>query len=58
VARVGQGVFEMNEHIDPGWRMHDVQRGNALPVMLGGGDNSRQQADIDRAIELSISIQE
>lgn len=58
VQPVGEGVFEMREHFGPGWRMYHVQRGEALIVMLGGGDKSTQQADINRAIELAKSLED
>lgn len=56
VAPVGNGVYEMREHFGPGWRMYYVKRGETLIVMLGGGEKSTQQADIDRAIELASSL--
>lgn len=56
VAPVGNGVYEMREHFGPGWRMYYVKRGETLIVMLGGGEKSTQQADIDRAIELANSL--
>ena len=58
VAPVGGGVFEMREHFGPGWRMYYVQRGDVLIVMLGGGDKSTQQTDIDRAIALAKSLED
>ena len=58
VQPVGQGVYEMREHFGPGWRMYYVQRGNTLIVMLGGGDKSSQQIDIDRAIQTATSLEE
>lgn len=58
VQPVGEGVFEMREHFGPGWRMYYVHRGEQLIVMLGGGDKSTQQADIDRAIELAKSLED
>lgn len=58
VEPVGEGVCEMREHFGPGWRMYYVQRGDALIVMLGGGDKSTQQADINRAIELAKSLED
>ena len=58
VEPVGEGVYEMREHFGPGWRMYYVQRGDALLVMLGGGDKSTQQSDIKRAIELSKSLED
>ena len=58
VEPVGDGVFEMREHFGPGWRMYYVQRGDVLIVMLGGGDKSTQQTDIDRAIALAKSLED
>ena len=58
VGPIGEGVFEMREHFGPGWRMYYIQRGEALIVMLGGGDKSTQQADIRRAIALAKSLEE
>lgn len=58
VEPVGEGVCEMREHFGPGWRMYYVQRGGVLIVMLGGGDKSTQQTDINRAIELAKSLED
>ena len=58
VEPVGEGVFEMREHFGPGWRMYYVKRGNMLILMLGGGDKSTQQADINRAIALAKSLED
>ena len=58
VEPVGEGVYEMREHFGPGWRMYYVQRGGVLIVMLGGGDKSTQQTDINRAIELANSLED
>ena len=55
MAPVGEGVFEMREFFGPGWRMYYLQRGDVLIVMLGGGDKSTQQADIENALALSKS---
>ena len=55
---VGEGVFEMREHFGPGWRMYYVQRGVTLIVMLGGGDKSKQAADIAHAVKLAATIEE
>lgn len=53
VKAVGEGVFEMREHFGPGWRMHYVQRGEVLIVMLGGGDKATQSTDIAKAVRLA-----
>lgn len=58
VKSVGEGVFEMREHFGPGWRLYYVQQGQALIVMLGGGDKSTQSADIAKAIKLAATIEE
>ena len=49
-------MFEMREHFGPGWRMYYVQRGELLIVMLGGGDKSTQDKDIDAARKLAPTI--
>ena len=56
VASVGDGVFEMREFFGPGWRMYYVQSGEVLIVMLGGGDNSSQVADIANAKALAATL--
>ncbi len=58
VAPVGEGVWEMREHFGSGWRMYYLQRGDVLVVMLGGGDKRGQQADIERALALSRTLEE
>jgi putative addiction module killer protein len=58
VKPVGEGVFEMREFFGPGWRMYYVQRGDVLIVMLGGGDKSTQNADINRAIKLAGTLED
>lgn len=57
VKPVGEGVWEMREFFGPGWRMYYVQRGNVLIVMLGGGDKSTQQQDIEAAIALASTLE-
>ena len=56
VKPVGDGVFEMREHFGPGWRMYYLQRGQVLIVMLGGGDKSTQDKDIDAARKLAPTV--
>jgi putative addiction module killer protein len=58
VEPVGEGVYEMREHFGPGWRMYYIQKGDVLIVMLGGGDKSTQQAEINRAIELAEFLED
>ena len=56
VRPVGEGVYEMREFFGPGWRIYYVQQGDVLLIMLGGGDKSSQQRDIERAIALSKEL--
>ena len=58
VKPVGCGVFEMREHFGPGWRMYYIQRGEALVLMIGGGDKSTQEIDIAKAIKLAALIED
>ena len=53
VKQVSEKVWEMREFFGPGWRMYYARRGDALIVMLGGGDKSKQNVDIARANELA-----
>jgi len=56
VRSVGDSVFEMREFFGPGWRMYYLQRNHVLIVMLGGGDKSTQERDIERAKTLTQEI--
>lgn len=56
VKAVGDGVWEMREFFGPGWRMYYVQRGNVLIVMLGGGNKSSQDKDIEAAKAMAKEI--
>lgn len=50
---VGEHVFELRIHTGPGYRVYFTQRGNALILLLCGGDKSTQQADIKQARQLA-----
>lgn len=58
VKNVGADIFEMREFFGAGWRMYYTLRGDVLVVMLGGGDKSTQNADIQAAIDLAQTIGE
>ena len=57
VKPVGEGVFEMREFFGPGWRMYYVKQGTAIILMLGGGDKSTQDRDIERAKVMALELQ-
>ena len=44
------GVSEMRIDQGPGYRVYYFLHGNAFVVLLGGGDKSGQDADINRAV--------
>ncbi|HXQ16655.1 MAG TPA: type II toxin-antitoxin system RelE/ParE family toxin [Caulobacteraceae bacterium] len=50
---VGEGVIELRIHFGPGYRLYAVRRGEALIVLLCGGDKSSQERDIKRAKALA-----
>lgn len=54
VAPVGDGVSEMREFFGPGWRMYYVMQGTTIILMLGGGDKSTQERDIEQAKALAL----
>ena len=56
VKPVGEGVCEMREFFGPGWRMYYVEQAGAIIFMLGGGDKSSQDRDIERAIQLAKEL--
>lgn len=53
VKSVGEGVSEIRIDYGPGYRVYFVRRGEALVVLLAGGDKDSQQRDIRRALELA-----
>ncbi len=56
VRPVGEGVSEIRIDYGPGYRVYFVQRGQALVVLLAGGDKDSQDRDIRRALDLAKEI--
>lgn len=56
VKPVGSGVSEMRIDYGPGYRVYFVGRGDAVVVLLCGGDKRHQDRDIARALELAQEV--
>ena len=53
---VGGTVWEMREAFGPGWRLYYTLQGTTVIMMLGGGDKSTQERDIERAKALAQEL--
>ena len=49
---VGRGVSELRIDYGPGYRLYFAKRGEALILLLIGGNKSTQERDVRRAQEL------
>ena len=56
VKPIGSGVSEMRIDYGPGYRVYFVGRGDAVVVLLCGGDKRGQDRDIARALELETEV--
>ena len=56
VRPVAEGVSEIRIDYGPGYRVYYTQRGQALVVLLAGGDKESQDRDIQRALELARGL--
>jgi putative addiction module killer protein len=56
VKPVGGGVSEMRIDYGPGYRVYFVRRGEALVVLLCGGDKRLQDRDIAIAQQLALEL--
>lgn len=56
VKPVGKGVSELRIDYGPGYRVYFVQRGEALIILLAGGDKRTQERDIAKAIKMAREL--
>lgn len=51
-----EGLFEIKVNFGPGYRIYYCRKGEAIIILLIGGDKSSQRKDIDKALELMERI--
>ena len=54
VRPVGEGVSELRINYGPGYRVYFAQHGQALVILLCGGDKSTQDRDIRDALQIAV----
>ena len=56
IRPVGEGISELSIHYGPGYRIYLKKQGDALVILLAGGDKSTQDQDIRLAKELARNL--
>lgn len=56
VKSVGEGVSELRIDYGPGYRVYFVRPGQALVVLLAGGDKDTQDRDIKTALAMAREL--
>lgn len=56
VKPIGQGVSELRIDYGPGYRVYFIQRGEALIILLAGGNKQTQDRDIRTALDLAQDL--
>ena len=56
IRPVGDGVSELRIHYGPGYRIYIKMQGDAVVILLAGGDKSSQDKDIRLAKDLARNL--
>ena len=56
VRPIGEGVSEIRIDYGPGYRVYFAHRGEAMVVLLAGGDKDSQEQDIRKALGLARGL--
>lgn len=56
IQPIGEGISEIRIHYGPGYRLYFEQQGNAIVVLLCGGNKNSQQHDIMLAKQISRAL--
>lgn len=52
------GIYEMRIDTGKGYRIYYAQQGEIIYILLHGGDKSKQQADIEKAVTLWTELKQ
>lgn len=58
VNSVGDGIHELRIHLGAGWRVYFTRRAGQMNVLLAGGSQRTQKADIRRAEDLAARLED
>ena len=56
IRHIGDGVSELRIHYGPGYRIYVTNQGDAVVILLAGGDKSSQDKDIRLAKDLARNL--